>query len=444
MLTEGASEFPAPASPARGARSALTLLLLINLFNYIDRYVLAAVEPAIQKDFFPKNPPNAEALMGLLATAFIVSYMITAPIFGWLADRGSRWLIIGASVLVWSLATGASGLSGIFGGFALLFITRLFVGIGEGGYGPAAPTLLSDYFPIAHRGIVLSCFYLAIPVGSALGFVIGGKIADYFHSWHAAFYAVVIPGLLMGIACFFFRDPPRGQADGAHGPPRLGSLHDYMALLRNRSYVLNSLGMTAMTFAIGGISFWIPKYLVDRGNAGTLAEVNYKFGLITVVAGFLATLLGGLVGDFVQKWFASSYLLVSGIAMFIACPFVLKMLDAPFPLAWVYLGLAIFFMFFNTGPTNTALANVSHPSVRATAFALNILIIHALGDAAAPPILGKIAHVAGWNRAFQLVAAMMALAGVFWIWGSFYLARDTQAASRDVAPGGFPVIPPMG
>ena len=109
MLTAGNREPRASTTSPPGARSALTLLLLINLFNYIDRYVLAAVEPAIQKKFFPTNPPNAEAKMGLLATAFIVSYMITAPIFGWLADRGSRWLIIGISVLIWSLATGRAG-----------------------------------------------------------------------------------------------------------------------------------------------------------------------------------------------------------------------------------------------------------------------------------------------------------------------------------------------
>ena len=114
------------ARPAPGARSALILLLGINLFNYIDRQVLASVEPEIRTHFFRADDPNAHFLTGLLGTAFLVSYMISAPIFGWLADRMSRWLIIGVSVILWSAATAASG---IVGTFALLLTMRLFVGV---------------------------------------------------------------------------------------------------------------------------------------------------------------------------------------------------------------------------------------------------------------------------------------------------------------------------
>src|SRR5213592_4023494 len=141
------------ARPASAAKTALVLLLMINLFNYIDRYVLAAVEPEIRTHFFRPDDPNAHTLTGLLGTAFLVSYMVSAPIFGWLADRMSRWLIIGASVILWSAATAGSGLAGTF---ALLFTLRLLVGVGEGGYGPAAPTIISDFFPLELRGRVLS------------------------------------------------------------------------------------------------------------------------------------------------------------------------------------------------------------------------------------------------------------------------------------------------
>src|SRR4051812_19118244 len=123
----------------RSARFAVALLLTINLFNYIDRYVLAAVEPEIGHQFFSTKPDDPKTLekTGSLATAFLISYMVTAPIFGWLADRMSRWLLVGVSVLLWSVASGASGLAGVF---TMLLITRLFVGVGEAGYGPAAPT----------------------------------------------------------------------------------------------------------------------------------------------------------------------------------------------------------------------------------------------------------------------------------------------------------------
>jgi MFS family permease len=118
--------------------------------------------------------------------------------------------------------------------------------------------------------------------------------------------------------------------------------------------------------------------------------------------------------------------------MLLACPFVIMMLYAPFPLAWVMIFVAMFFLFFNTGPTNAILANVTHPSVRATAFALNIFVIHILGDAISPPLLGKIGHHS-WNAAFTVVAVVMALAGILWLWGARYLQADTQLAASRIA-----------
>jgi MFS family permease len=149
-----------------GATRALLLLLAINLFNYLDRYILAAVEPLIAKEFFAENDPTAMARTGSLATAFLVSYMVLAPACGALADRMSRWVIIAFGVGVWSLASGWSGLAGTF---AALIVSRIFAGVGEAAYGPAAPTIISDLYPVEKRERMLSYFYIAIPVGSALG-----------------------------------------------------------------------------------------------------------------------------------------------------------------------------------------------------------------------------------------------------------------------------------
>src|SRR5437899_660420 len=370
------------AKPLSSARTALFLLLGINLFNYIDRYVLSAVEPEIRAHFFAPSDPNAHAVTGLLGTAFLVSYMVAAPIFGWLADRTSRWMIIGTSVLLWSGATAASGLAGTF---ALLFVMRLLVGVGEGGYGPAAPTIISDLFPLEVRGRVLSYFYVAIPVGSALGYAIGGFATSHW-GWQTAFFAVAPPGVLLGLACFLRRDP-RDEVKTLEAKRR-ATLRDYARLIRIKSYVWNTLAMTALTFAMGGLSFWMPGYLQYRGLP---PHSRIIFGGLLVFAGLTATLLGGIVGDFLRNRFAGAYFLVSGIGVMIAFPFSAAVVLTPFPLAWVLMFVALFFLFFNTGPSNTALANVTRPSVRSMAFALNILIIHALGDAMAPPLIGAIA-----------------------------------------------------
>lgn len=417
-------------APLPGARFSLALLLAINLFNYVDRYVLAAVIPRIRETFFPNAGPNDDlGLTGSLATAFIISYMLASPVFGWLADRMSRWILVGISVIAWSLLTGGSGLAKTF---AALWLLRLFVGIGEAGYGPAAPTIISDLYPVQRRGVVLAWFYMAIPVGSALGYAVGGLIGGSF-GWRAAFFAVTAPGLILGAICFFLKDPPRGIVDGSSAKISKARGRDYLQLFRNPSYVLDTLGMAAMTFAVGGIAFWMPTYFHDVRHAGSLASVNLIFGAITVVAGITATLLGGITGDKLRGKYSGSYFLVSGVGILVCCPFILLMVYLPFPLAWAACFVAEFCLFFNTGPSNTILANVTRPSVRATAFAMNILIIHCMGDALSPPLLGHVAEKMGWNAAFALVTIATALGGVLWLFGSQFLAADTQSALQPIS-----------
>ena len=407
-------------SPARsGARLALGLLVAINLFNYIDRFVLAAVEPNIRAAFFALDDPNAMARTGLLAPAFLVTYMLAAPVLGFLADRFSRWVIVGICVILWSFATAASGFAATF--MALLF-TRIFVGIGEGGYGPAAPTILADYFALGIRGRIMAIFCGAIPVGSALGYVLGGVI-NHQLGWRWAFYMVAVPGILLGLFCFFQTDPR--ASSGVRPERKRANLSDYLCLLRNRSFVFNCLAQTAMTFALGGLAFWMSAYLIFRRQPPEVATPI--FGGITVVAGLLSTLLGGFVADRLQKRFSGAYFLVSGVGMLVAFPLTIAMLYTPFPLAWVFLFGAVFFVFLNTGPSNAALANVVEARVRATAFAVNILIIHFLGDAFSPPLLGAVAGHADMNIAFLVIAAAMLLSGVIWLLGMKYLAADTAA-----------------
>lgn len=411
-----------------GARFALALLLGINLLNYIDRYVLAAVEPNIREAFFKPDDPNAMAVTGLLGTAFFVTYMLSAPALGWLSDRFSRWLIIGSAVILWSLASGASGLAATFG---ILLFTRVLVGIGEGGYGPAAPTILADLFPLAIRGRVLSAFCAAIPVGGALGYVVGGLIASHW-GWRWAFYVVTPPGLLLGIICLFLSDP-RGRGVDRPKSER-AQWADYLTLFRTRSYVINCFAQTAMTFAFGGLAFWMPAYLRYRqlpASSGTAT-----FGGITAVAGLISTIAGGVVADRLQRRFSGSYFLVSGIGMLIAAPLFVAMLFTPFPAAWFLLFGAVFFGFLNTGPSNTALANVALPAVRATAFALNILVIHALGDAAAFPTIGFIAGHSNMNIGFLAISGMMLLSGVLWLAGMKTLGADTERVESVVTTGG--------
>lgn len=406
----------------------MALLLGINLFNYVDRSILYSVQETIRTDFGVSS-----SAIGWLVLAFLVTYMLLSPVFGWLGDRFSRWMLIGIGVTFWSLASGASGLAH---SYTMLLATRCLIGVGEAAYGPVAPTIISDLYPVAVRGKVLAWFYAAIPVGSAIGYIVGSPFA-HAGLWHRAFFLTLPPGLLLGAWCFFKKDPPRGGADPHPTAPRKTALADYLVLARIPSYVLNTAAMTAMTFAIGGVGDWMPTYLtVDRGltpeRAGTI------FGGIVVVAGLFATLLGGWAGDRLRARVPGSYFLVSAVGMLAGFPLFLLLLVTPFPLAWVVLFCAVFCLFFNTGPSNAALANTTPPQIRASAFAINILIIHTLGDAISPGVIGIIRDHASLKAGFEAVAGMMFVGGVLWLWGMKYLAADTEAA--DGLLGAVPAI----
>ena len=421
-------------APAKGAWVALVLLLAINLFNYVDRQVLAAVELEIEGEF-----KLTQAQMGRAATAFLWAYMLFSPIFGRLAERMSRWVLVGIGVCIWSLASGATG---IVHTYLLLLAMRALVGIGEAAYGPTAPTILSDLYPIKSRGQVLAWFYVAIPVGSALGYVLGGMIAARY-GWRMAFLAVVPPGIALGIWSFFLRDPRHLGRGSAQAPAHKPSRADYLILAKTRSYVLNTLAMAAMTFAIGGIAFWMPKFIVQRyeaqhlrpdlNRAQLLGRVNWIFGAISASGGLVATILGGIAGDVFRKRIRGAYLFVSGCAMLLAFPILLVMLHVSFPLAWVFLFLTVFCLFFNTGPTNTALANVTHPAIRATAFALNIFFIHLFGDALSPWLIGAIADHSSLSTAFTIVSILVLAGGWLWLWAARHLDHDTEMAPKQFA-----------
>lgn len=431
------------------AKRALALLLAINLFNYVDRQVLSAVLDSLNAvpGFFPPHSRVVAfmnwfqhsfgfqpkmALLGLLTTAFMVVYMVGAPVFGRLAERHPRWGLVGIGVVLWSLASGASGMAATFG---VMLLTRCFVGIGEAAYGPVAPAMISDYFPLEVRGKAMAWFYAAIPVGSAMGYVLGGTVAHSSLGWRWAFYLAAVPGILLGFWCFRMREPHRGAADSAPpAPARSVPWRTYLVLLRTPSYLLCTVGMIAMTFAIGGIAVWMPFYLETlEPRSGLTSQPVALFGLLTAISGLVATLLGGMAGDALRRRFSGAYFLVSAVAMLTALPLFLAFFYVSFPAAWIFLFLASFCAFFNTGPTNTILANVTAPTIRAGAFALNILAIHALGDAFSPLVIGLLSDLYSLRWAFLMMSVAFLISGGLWLWGARYLERDSAAATGQIA-----------
>ncbi|HIJ86798.1 MAG TPA: MFS transporter [Desulfuromonadales bacterium] len=396
-------------------RYALGLLLTVNMLNYIDRQVLFAVFPLIKIDL-----QITDAALGLLGSAFMFSYMLFAPLFGWLGDRWSRTLLASGGLVVWSVAT---ALAGFAPGYRTLLAARATVGVGEASFGTVSPGLVSDFFPKERRGKILSWFYVAIPVGSALGYLLGGLLGQNY-GWHAAFMMVGVPGLLLAIPIALLRTPPRGGDTLQPAGDEKNASSGYAALLKNRSFVCNTLAMAAMTFAVGGLSQWLPSFL-HRVHSLDVAKGNMLFGATTVLAGILGTLVGGWLGDRWQKKDGKGYLLLSGWGFLIGTPFAVLALIAPEIVGCMSaIFIAEFFLFLNTGPLNTVILNVTSPTVRAMAFAVNIFFIHALGDAFSPAIIGWLSDQWGLRNALLITPGVMVLAGLFCFICGRYVVQD--------------------
>jgi MFS transporter, Spinster family, sphingosine-1-phosphate transporter len=389
-----------------GKYYGLAVVTVLNFLNYIDRYIIAAVLPRMQTEL---GLTNTEA--GFLATAFLIAYFITSPLFGALGDRLSRTRLMALGVGAWSVATAATGVMRSFG---QLMIARSFVGIGEAAYGTISPALLSDYFPKSQRGRAFAIFYVAIPVGAAVGYLLGGLIEPAL-GWRIAFYVVGVPGILMAALALTIVDPPRGSAEesiSAVAQPLGTTLRGFA---RNFAYSGTVLGYAAYTFAVSGLAFWMPKYL-EEVRAMNLSRANFLVGTVTVVAGLLGTFVGGYLGDLVSPRIRHGQLWICGLSSITAIvPTWLALTTPSSPGYAIWLFVAEFFLFLSTGPVNVVIVSVVPIAARAMAMAVSIFTIHLLGDAISPPIIGAIADKATLTTAVLIVPLTVALSGLLWI-----------------------------
>lgn len=420
---------PLEETPAarRAATYALGILTFINLFNYVDRFVLAAVLESIKKDLH-----FTDAQSGWLATGFILVYMATSPIFGIFGDRSRRPPLIALGVAIWSVAT---ALAGFARGFGSLFTTRSMVGVGEAAYGTIAPALLSDHFPLEKRGRVFAIFFAAIPIGSALGYVLGGA-ADHAFGWRAAFWIAGTPGLVLSLLVLAVKEVPRGLHDVAPAQPAATKkpLTAYLDLFGNRQYLLTVLGYAAYTFALGGLAFWTPTFL-ERERGLPRSEATVMFGGIVVVTGFVGTFLGGWCGDWLLKRTKESYLWVCGVSALLAAPFAYLSFSQPDKRIYLpAMVIAEIFVFASTGPVNSAIVNLVAPTERASAVALSIFVMHALGDVPSPPLIGIVSDTSSLEHAFLMVPVAIFLSGLIWSYAAWRGGRSTPSSSAPALP----------
>lgn len=400
--------------PALSPFWLLTILTGLNLFNYLDRFVLSAVLTPLQKDF-----GLSDGDLGWVTTVFMLGYFLTSPFFGYLGDRWPRKWLIAFGIFIWSLGT---VLTGFATSFAVLLAYRVLVGVGEASYATISPSMISDTFSGARRNNALTIFYVALPVGAALGNILGGWMAAHY-GWRWAFIWAGIPGLLLAMVLLPFRDTERGQAEGSSAEkPRWG---DVAELWGRTDYQLVVWGYTAYTFALGAFGVWGPTFL-HRVHGVPVESSGTFFGAVLVVAGLLGTVVGGVVATAWQKRTPAGYANMLSVSVVTAAPVaVFAFWTRDRTSAMAALAVAMFLIFLCTGPVNTLILETVPANLRATAMAMSIFAIHLFGDMWSSWFVGRLSD--SWG---SLRSAVMILPGALVVAAALWIAQAVRMRRR--------------
>jgi MFS family permease len=391
---------------------ALVLLTALNFVNYIDRYILPGVQEQVKREFHV-----SDAALGSLTFYFFATYMCAAPLTGWLGDRLPRKPLI----VLCALAISAINiLTGTVHAFDSLLVRHAVLGIGEASLGIYAPALLADFYPERERNRVLSIFYTAIPVGAAIGYLVAELVGARW-GWRMPFYVSAAPGLLIAaLILIFLRELPRGACD-ARSSGREHATHA-ISLARNAPYLYATLGMAMTTFSMGGISAWMPSFLQRSGFSP--ATIGITLGGITAGAGLGGTAVGGWLA---QRWLRTNHralYLLSAWSALLTIPFGILCFFGPRATMLPALALAMFAIFLSTGPLNTAIVNAVPATVRATAIAVELFLIHALGDTPSPRLIGMVSDHSTLSTGLGLTLVTLLAAAALLFAGARTVSRN--------------------
>jgi len=392
--------------------SLLIILALINFLNYVDRYVIGALNPFLQDKHLGLGLTSTQ--IGWLSTAFMIVHSVASIPLGYLADRYLRKRLIAMGVGLWSIATALAGLASTF---SQIFVARAAVGIGEATYAPAASALISDRFDAALRARVLGIFQLGMVLGAAIGLVAGGLVAAWL-GWRAAFLVVGIPGLVLAVLILFVHeaDPAarrRKSRAGSEGGIRLAPGEGSWT-----AAAWITLAGILTTFFTGALGVWAPTFILRSrfgGDPRFIGDVVASFGPLVVVAGVAGTLVGSYIADRLERLRPGAgrlYTIAIGVLISAPCAAVAFMSHGG-PTIYVMLGIGVFFNVWYVGPILAALHDVVPPRLRATVTGAYFFLIHALGDAVSPLVVG---YIDDWRHSLAdgllFATALMALAGV--------------------------------
>ncbi|KAK6638189.1 hypothetical protein RUM44_008617 [Polyplax serrata] len=435
----------------------IAILCYVNLINYMDRYTVAGIMTDIKDQF---NITDDKA--GLLQTVFVITYMLFAPLFGYLGDRYNRKYLMASGVFLWGLTTLAGSFMNRYSSFLAL---RALVGIGEASYSTIAPTIISDLFVKDLRAKMLALFYFAIPVGSGLGYIVGSETARFAGSWHWALRVTPIMGAAaVFLIIFVVKEPERGESEGKSHLAATSWMEDICKLIKNPSFMLSTMGFMCVSFVTGALAWWGPDFIyrgvkLQPGREDMkLNDISFKFGIITMVSGLIGVPLGQVVACKLKQKFPRADPLICGFGLLISAPllFIASLLPT------VNTFWCFFFIFFgelflnmNWSIVADMLLYVVIPTRRSTAEAFQILVSHAFGDAGSPYFIGALAdfvasklrpgnslsnaenEVSYYSLQYSLFTTSFVevLGGVFFLVTATYIIKDKLNAEREVRGG---------
>ena len=292
---------------------ALAILMVVYILNFLDRTIIYLMFPLIKKEM--EFSDTQLALLG--TTSFVIFYTVLGIPFGRMADRTSRTKIIAAGVIVWSLF---SGLTAYANGFWTLFFCRVMVGVGEATLGPAAISLLSDYFPPIKRATVTSIYSMGIAIGAGLAALLGGSLSQF--GWRTAFLVVGFPGVIMGLLVFLLKEPVRRTATAADSNY---TSKDWKRLLTNKSFLALCIGYALLGLATNNLSIWGATFY-SRLHKFDLATIGFWGGVLTLGAGIPATLFGGVIADKFRRRRSGGRMIYGSLLSFVSVPFWLLLI----------------------------------------------------------------------------------------------------------------------
>lgn len=423
---EGASVGPAQAQRQDGIFSGryiywtIFVFFLVNLVSQMDGVVLAMLAEPIRQEL---NLTDNQ--IGLLRFAFSAFYAIFGLLIGRLTDTWSRQKLLAISVFMFSVVTAVCG---AVTNFVQLFIARIFVGIGEAGGVPTKYSMTGDIVPPEQRARALALITSGLGFGSMVGLVVAGFLADTI-GWRLTFVAFGVPGLIVGaLVVFTIKEPVRGVYEKvARQVTEAPSIRETLDMLRrNRSFVFIVFGFSATTFALTGVGYWMPSFLV-RSHGVSLTEVGAVYGAVNGLGLLAGLALSAYFSPWLLRRDRAWEMLAPGFVNLAATFTYLAMfLWATSPEQIYALAcMTAFFLGLTLGPASSAIQSTVPARIRGMAIALAMLISSFLGQGLAPWLLGYISDLLrpeygddSLRIALSLSPVVLVLGGVLYLLGS--------------------------